>query len=122
MSFDWRSTRRGRRLAVLLVVSAGLWACDQSPREADAAVPRDKGAAAFEATLEGCAATAGALAHQWAGKPFSAIEPELDAEDLAEVRVVRIIRPGTMVTKDYRIDRLNVAVEEDDTVTKFYCG
>ena len=49
-------------------------------------------------------------------------EPEIDAETLADVRVVRVIRPGTMVTKDYRIDRLNVAVEDDDTVTKFYCG
>tara|TARA_R110002110_G_scaffold134441_1_gene317809 strand:- start:2494 stop:2811 length:318 start_codon:yes stop_codon:yes gene_type:complete len=105
-----------------MVAAVGLWGCDQSPREADAAMSRDKGAAAFEGRLEGCAATAGALAHKWAGKPFSVVEPELDAETLADVRVVRVIRPGTMVTKDYRIDRLNVAVEDDETVTKFYCG
>lgn len=122
MSFGLRMVRGGARMAVLLAAVSGLAGCDQGPREADAAMPRDKGASAFEAKVEGCAATAGVLAHEWAGKPFAAVEPLLDPANLDEVRMVRVIHPGTMVTKDYRIDRLNVVVESDETVTKFYCG
>lgn len=117
MGFGWRSTRMG----VGLVVGLGLWACDQNPREAEAIKAPDRGAA-FDTKPEGCAATAEALAQQWVGQPLSAVESSLDVAALAEVRVLRIIRPGTMVTKDYRIDRLNVALDEQETVTKFYCG
>ncbi len=117
MSFGWRSAR----IVVALVVGLALWACDQSPREAEAVKAPDRGAA-FDTKPEGCAATAEALAHQWVGQAFSAVESSLDAAALAEVRVLRIIRPGTMVTKDYRLDRLNVALDEQEMVAKFYCG
>ncbi len=34
----------------------------------------------------------------------------------------RIIEPGTMVTKDFRENRLNVHVEKDGVVTHVYHG
>jgi hypothetical protein len=41
---------------------------------------------------------------------------------LAGERTVRFIRPGTMVTKDFRPDRLNVDIGEDGRIQRFYCG
>ena len=38
------------------------------------------------------------------------------------VATIRVIRPGDMVTKDYRTDRLNVELDENDVVTRVYCG
>ncbi|MFC0203791.1 I78 family peptidase inhibitor [Novosphingobium soli] len=35
---------------------------------------------------------------------------------------VRIIRPGTVVTQDYRPDRLNVTVDESGTITALRCS
>ncbi|KAA2284115.1 I78 family peptidase inhibitor [Arenimonas fontis] len=37
-------------------------------------------------------------------------------------RGVRVIRPGMAVTMDYREDRLNLEVDEQDRVTRAYCG
>lgn len=34
----------------------------------------------------------------------------------------RIIEPGTMVTKDYRVDRVNVDIDEAGIVTRIWCG
>jgi hypothetical protein len=36
--------------------------------------------------------------------------------------LVRTIRPGTMVTKDFRTERLNVDVDAANRVTRIYCG
>ena len=36
--------------------------------------------------------------------------------------LVRVIRPDTMVTKDFRNERLNVDVDAANRVTRVYCG
>lgn len=36
--------------------------------------------------------------------------------------VLRVIRPGQPVTKDYRTDRLNVELDADDTILRLTCG
>lgn len=35
---------------------------------------------------------------------------------------IRVIRPGTAVTMDYRADRLNVDVGEDGRIRRLYCS
>lgn len=45
-----------------------------------------------------------------------------DALRLAGARALRWIAPGTMVTMDYREDRLNLHVDERGRVTKVACG
>lgn len=35
---------------------------------------------------------------------------------------VRVIRPGMAVTRDYRLDRLNVHLDDSDVVTAIDCG
>ncbi|KHK91233.1 I78 family peptidase inhibitor [Novosphingobium malaysiense] len=35
--------------------------------------------------------------------------------------LVRVIRPGTVVTMDYRPERLNIDVDENGTITGFRC-
>jgi hypothetical protein len=35
---------------------------------------------------------------------------------------VRVLPPGAMMTMDYRRDRLNVELSEDDQITRIWCG
>ncbi len=35
---------------------------------------------------------------------------------------MRVIRPGQAVTLDYRADRLNVRLDEEDVITEIDCG
>ncbi|MCK0745492.1 I78 family peptidase inhibitor [Chromohalobacter nigrandesensis] len=38
------------------------------------------------------------------------------------VERVRVIRPGQAVTMDYRADRLNVKLDDEDTIVELTCG
>lgn len=59
----------------------------------------------------------GASSHQsLVGMTFSAI----DAAKLPER--TRILHPNTPMTRDYRLDRLNVFVDEAGKVSKVVCG
>jgi hypothetical protein len=55
------------------------------------------------------------------GKPYSAGAIE-QARVASGSKAVRVIRPGMAVTMDYRIDRLNVDLDEKDVVTRVHCG
>ncbi|MFA6115374.1 MAG: I78 family peptidase inhibitor [Sphingomonas sp.] len=55
------------------------------------------------------------------GKPYSAEAAE-KARRATGSGTVRVIRPGMAVTMDYRIDRLNVDLDEKDIVTRVHCG
>lgn len=48
----------------------------------------------------------------------------LEADLMAEARAkaIRIGRPGTAFTMDYREDRLNVIVDAKGVITQIYCG
>ena len=35
---------------------------------------------------------------------------------------VRILTPGSVMTMDYRADRVNVELDEDDKVVRIHCG
>ncbi len=114
-------------LAGLLMIAA----CDQNEEESAA---ETAGEPVFTAPDEGdartirkpnsnaptcgCRAAADALAI-WTARPWA------DAEEMVtggNVATIRVIRPGDMVTKDYRTDRLNVELDENDVVTRVYCG
>jgi hypothetical protein len=57
----------------------------------------------------------------WIGQPYS-YRLERRLKDKTESRFVRVIRPDTMVTQDLREDRLNIALDARDRVTRLYCG
>lgn len=40
----------------------------------------------------------------------------------SEAATMRVIRPGEAVTLDYRADRLNVRLDEDDRISEIGCG
>lgn len=40
----------------------------------------------------------------------------------ANARTIRWIRPGDMVTMDYRTDRLNIDLDASNRITGFRCG
>ncbi|MWB76554.1 hypothetical protein GLS40_00795 [Pseudooceanicola sp. 216_PA32_1] len=68
-------------------------------------------------TVEGDAPSCGAEDLQGiVGKAFDAslIPPETKA--------VRVVRPGMVVTMDYRSDRLNVELNDEDVIVKVTCG
>ncbi|MEX0839863.1 MAG: I78 family peptidase inhibitor [Parvibaculum sp.] len=115
-------------LASLLIVAA----CDQkeeenaAEEEAVGETVGDKPPSAgtddmrsdFEKAEAGCRAAADALAI-WVARPWA------DARDTVTggaVATIRVIRPGDMVTRDYRTDRLNVELDDNDVVTRVYCG
>ncbi len=45
-----------------------------------------------------------------------------EALRISNSRTIRWIRPGDAVTMDYRLDRLNIMLDESNTVTGFNCG
>lgn len=57
----------------------------------------------------------------WIGQPYS---PKLERrlKDKTESQHVRVVRPNDMVTQDFRDNRLNIALDERDRVTRLYCG
>lgn len=45
-----------------------------------------------------------------------------EAMRAANARTIRWIRPGDMVTMDYRTDRLNIDLDATNRITRFRCG
>ncbi len=45
-----------------------------------------------------------------------------EALRLSRARAARVIRPGDLVTMDYRTDRLNVHLTAEGRVERFNCG
>lgn len=72
----------------------------------------------FQRAEAGCRAAAEALAI-WVARPWADAKETVTGGNVA---TIRIIRPGDMVTKDYRTDRLNVELDDNDVVTRVYCG
>lgn len=113
-------------LAGLLLVAA----CDQNeeenanetvneevilaPDEGDAGDPQSE----FERAEAGCRAAADALSI-WVARHWAEAQETVTGGNVATIRV---IRPGDNVTMDYRTDRLNVELDENDVVTRVYCG
>lgn len=46
-----------------------------------------------------------------------------EARDFEEgKRPIRVLPPGSAMTMDHRIDRLNVDLDEDGAITRIWCG
>lgn len=86
--------------------------------ETSADLDADEMQAEFERSEAGCRAVADALAI-WTARPW--IEAE-DTLTRGAIATIRVIRPGDNVTMDYRTDRLNVELDENDIVSRVYCG
>ncbi|HVI98636.1 MAG TPA: I78 family peptidase inhibitor [Sphingomonas sp.] len=55
------------------------------------------------------------------GQPASA-ELGATALERSHSRTLRWIQPGTAVTMDYRLDRLNIYLDDKNATSKFTCG
>lgn len=55
------------------------------------------------------------------GKRISA-QLEQEAKQSSGAGMIRVIRPGQMVTKEYRSERLNLQLNDYDVVVRAYCG
>ena len=56
-------------------------------------------------------------AQKFVGKHIDEVKPQLP-----EDRNVRVEEPGSIVTMDYRLDRLRVILDEDGIVKEVKCG
>jgi hypothetical protein len=59
-------------------------------------------------------------AREMVGKPFDAALQK-DAMAKTGAKLVRVIRPGDVVTKDYRPNRLNIDLDAQDVVVSLRC-
>ena len=48
--------------------------------------------------------------------------PATAADAISAPSDMRIIRPGQAVTMDFRADRLNIELDEDDQISRIFCG
>lgn len=55
------------------------------------------------------------------GKQISQ-EQEQEALRSSGAQTLRVINPGQAITRDYRVDRLNLQLNDHNTVVKAYCG
>jgi len=100
-----------RALPLLLLVSA----CAVEP------LPVSDAAAPVPPPPEAVAECRAEPAQRFVGQKLQPSTPE-SARIAGGAGIVRVIRPGTMVTKDFRTDRLNVEVDARDMVTAVRCG
>ncbi|RUR34963.1 hypothetical protein ELY33_00220 [Vreelandella andesensis] len=104
-------------LASVLPVSALLVACAGSPDDVSAPVPPTVGQPSSVTST-----TCDAEAVQYAiGAPYDeANVPTLQSESGAQR--VRILRPNSAVTMEYREDRLNILLESNGMIEALRCG
>ncbi|MBR2512462.1 MAG: hypothetical protein IKE45_00295 [Halomonas sp.] len=113
------STKRrfGSSFAVLLAASL-LTACASGPEPVRAPAPPTVGQS--EVTTNGASCDSDAVQHA-IGELFNdATVPQLQSESGA--RQVRVLRPDSVATMDYREDRLNIHLDSDDTIEALRCG
>lgn len=49
-------------------------------------------------------------------------QPKSQLETMRFSQTVRIIGPGQPITRDYRIDRLNIEYDEKEMISRLWCG
>ena len=70
-----------------------------------------------QAGLGGGEGSCGAADHQaWVGQRVDVLNDASLPDD------TRVLFPTTPATMDYRAERLNIAVDKADTITRVYCG
>ncbi|MDP3534634.1 MAG: I78 family peptidase inhibitor [Halomonas sp.] len=115
------STKRrfGSSFAVLLAASL-LTACASGPEPVSAPAPPPPTVGQSEVTTNGASCNSDVVQHV-IGEPFNdANVPQLQSESGA--RQVRVLRPDSVATMDYREDRLNIHLDSDDNIEALRCG
>lgn len=109
------------RTLVILTAAALLGGCAVNPfrhhSEARATVPP---APIVDVTQPGAVCRLDTL-KVLEGRPGSAVLAA-QALDLSGARIVRWMRPGDIVTMDFRADRLNIKLTRQNLVKSFACG
>ena len=103
--------RVGSVLAVLLLAG-----CSSTPSET--AAPKPPTVDPTAPTNQTCDASAVQYA---IGAPFDEANVAT-LEEQSGARQVRVLRPGSAATMDYRDDRLNIHLESNDMVEALRCG
>jgi len=103
-----------KRLLTTAAIVAGTWlaGCTQTVSEGGQAVPDAAPIAPLACNVS--------RAEAFVGKPADAVAE--DARLAAGAKNIRVIRPGTMVTMDYRGDRLNLKTDDAGAVVSVSCG
>ncbi|WP_249975922.1 I78 family peptidase inhibitor [Vreelandella olivaria] len=103
---------------VVLLTATLLAACASVPDDESAPPPPTVG----QEEVSSAGATCNIDTIQYAiGEPFDeANVPQLQSESSA--RQVRVLRPGSAATMDYREDRLNIHLESNDMIEALRCG
>ncbi len=112
--------KREARTVLAAISLFALTGCDPAP--SDTEPPQDQAAHTFAGRLVGCAGVAEGFGRDWVVQPYGKFEVLLGDVSALPISSLRVIRPGTMVTRDYLPDRLNVTLDENDVVSKFHCG
>src|SRR5690554_3733321 len=58
---------------------------------------------------------------KWLGQTLD-VRTEEEIKHAANAKSVRVGKPGSAFTMDFREDRVNVIVDEKDVITRIYCG
>lgn len=115
---------------VITIVAVATVACvpveptrDEAPQTRPATsdtsqVPADKVRQEQMKLLLACDA---APVQAYVGSPFANMS-EAQWLDLAGAGVLRVVRPGEPLSRDFRTDRLTVALDEDGIVRRATCG
>ena len=49
-------------------------------------------------------------------------QPAIVADLMAEANMARVLRPGTMTTMIYLPERMNISINDYETIDRVYCG
>ena len=101
-----------RRISSLLLAASVVAACGQQPTWVRAPAP--------PSTVAGGACDA-AGARFAVGRPLDA-QLENDARARSGAKVVRVVRPGQMVTMEFNTERLTIEVDGSGRVIRVRCG
>lgn len=101
----------GSALAVMLLAG-----CSSAPNES--AAPKPPTVDQTAPTSQTCDASAVQYA---IGAPFDEANVAT-LEEQSGARQVRVLRPGSAATMDYRDDRLNIHLESNDMIEALRCG
>jgi peptidase inhibitor I78 family protein len=101
-----------RRIPSVLLASAVVAACGHQPTRVQVPVA--------SSTVAG--GTCDAVAARFAvGLPLTA-QLENDARARSGAKVVRVVRPGQMITLEFNAERLNIEVDGSGRVIRVRCG
>lgn len=102
-------------LAAPLVLAVAACGTAREPAPVNGAPPKVIGGGGLEGSCDAKAA------QEYVGQVLDEALGER-IKTATAARGVRVIRPGMAVTMDYRADRLNIEIDDDNRIVKVHCG